>query len=141
MLPTRDTDIYVADTLGELGLIYRLAPIVFMGGSLVRARRPEPDRGRQARRRDPARAACLEFRRDLRSARCGARRRAARRRGDALTARLGAWLTDAGARGRVAGRPGKRRWTSSAARWTARSPRSSLISMQIRLEQRQPSDA
>jgi len=29
------TDIYVADTLGELGLIYRLAPIVFVGGSLV----------------------------------------------------------------------------------------------------------
>ena len=34
-LPKSDTDIYVADTLGELGLIYRLAPIVFMGGSLV----------------------------------------------------------------------------------------------------------
>ncbi len=30
------TDIYVADTLGELGLLYRLAPIVFIGGSLVR---------------------------------------------------------------------------------------------------------
>ena len=28
-------DIYVADTMGELGLFYRLAPIVFMGGSLV----------------------------------------------------------------------------------------------------------
>jgi len=34
--PGRDTDIYIADTLGELGLIYQLAPIVFMGGSLVR---------------------------------------------------------------------------------------------------------
>jgi 3-deoxy-D-manno-octulosonic-acid transferase len=34
-LPTAKTDIYVADTLGELGLFYRLAPIVFMGGSLV----------------------------------------------------------------------------------------------------------
>jgi 3-deoxy-D-manno-octulosonic-acid transferase len=34
-LPERDTEIYVADTLGELGVIYRLAPIVFMGGSLV----------------------------------------------------------------------------------------------------------
>ncbi len=33
--PKRDVDIYVADTLGELGLIYRLAPIVFMGGSLA----------------------------------------------------------------------------------------------------------
>ena len=35
-LPGRRTDIYIADTIGELGLIYRLAPIVFMGGSLVR---------------------------------------------------------------------------------------------------------
>lgn len=34
-LPTARTDIYVADTMGELGLFYRLAPIVFMGGSLV----------------------------------------------------------------------------------------------------------
>jgi 3-deoxy-D-manno-octulosonic-acid transferase len=34
-LPGPDTDIYVADTLGELGLIYRLAPIVFVGGSLA----------------------------------------------------------------------------------------------------------
>jgi 3-deoxy-D-manno-octulosonic-acid transferase len=35
-LPDADTDIYVFDTLGEMGLIYQLAPIVFMGGSLVR---------------------------------------------------------------------------------------------------------
>jgi 3-deoxy-D-manno-octulosonic-acid transferase len=35
-LPDRGTDIYVADTIGELGLFYRLAPIVFMGGSLIR---------------------------------------------------------------------------------------------------------
>jgi 3-deoxy-D-manno-octulosonic-acid transferase len=34
-LPAADTDIYVVDTLGELGLIYRLAPIVFVGGSLA----------------------------------------------------------------------------------------------------------
>jgi 3-deoxy-D-manno-octulosonic-acid transferase len=34
-LPSADVDIFVADTLGELGLIYRLAPIVFMGGSLA----------------------------------------------------------------------------------------------------------
>src|ERR1700676_1045290 len=34
-LPIATTDIYVADTMGELGLFYRLAPIVFMGGSLV----------------------------------------------------------------------------------------------------------
>jgi 3-deoxy-D-manno-octulosonic-acid transferase len=34
-LPTATNDIYVADTMGELGLFYRLAPIVFMGGSLI----------------------------------------------------------------------------------------------------------
>jgi 3-deoxy-D-manno-octulosonic-acid transferase len=34
-LPEPQDDIYVVDTLGELGLVYRLAPIVFMGGSLA----------------------------------------------------------------------------------------------------------
>lgn len=29
------TEIYLADTLGELGLFYRLAPVAFIGGSLV----------------------------------------------------------------------------------------------------------
>ncbi|MFQ5971713.1 MAG: 3-deoxy-D-manno-octulosonic acid transferase, partial [Alphaproteobacteria bacterium] len=32
----RETAIYVADTIGEMGLWYRLADVVFMGGSLVR---------------------------------------------------------------------------------------------------------
>lgn len=31
----QDTDIYLADTIGELGLWYRLAEVVFVGGSLV----------------------------------------------------------------------------------------------------------
>jgi 3-deoxy-D-manno-octulosonic-acid transferase len=35
-LPDRETDVYVADTIGELGLWYRLSPIVFIGGSLIR---------------------------------------------------------------------------------------------------------
>lgn len=30
-----DTEIYIADTLGELGLFFKLSPIVFMGGSLI----------------------------------------------------------------------------------------------------------
>lgn len=34
-VPDAATDIYIADTIGEMGLFYRLAPIVFMGGSLV----------------------------------------------------------------------------------------------------------
>lgn len=29
------TDVYLADTLGELGLFYRIAPVAFVGGSLV----------------------------------------------------------------------------------------------------------
>lgn len=33
---TPDTQVYLADTLGEMGLIYRLASIVFVGGSLVK---------------------------------------------------------------------------------------------------------
>lgn len=34
-LPGPETAVYVADTIGELGLFYRLAPVVFVGGSLV----------------------------------------------------------------------------------------------------------
>ncbi len=33
---TPETQVYLADTLGEMGLIYRLAPIVFVGGSLIK---------------------------------------------------------------------------------------------------------
>jgi 3-deoxy-D-manno-octulosonic-acid transferase len=34
-IPDKSTDIYICDTVGELGIIYRIAPVVFMGGSLV----------------------------------------------------------------------------------------------------------
>lgn len=34
-LPGDATEIYVADTIGELGIFYRLSPVVFVGGSLV----------------------------------------------------------------------------------------------------------
>ena len=82
-LPDAATEIYVADTVGELGLIYRLAPIVFIGGSLVRHGGQNPI--------EPAKlgAAILhgphvgEFRRDLRRARRRAWRRAGRRRDQA----------------------------------------------------------
>ena len=30
-----DTDVYLADTIGEMGLFYRLAPVAFIGKSLV----------------------------------------------------------------------------------------------------------
>jgi len=31
----REVEVYLADTLGELGLFYRVAPVAFLGGSLV----------------------------------------------------------------------------------------------------------
>ncbi|MFT4999210.1 MAG: 3-deoxy-D-manno-octulosonic-acid transferase [Paracoccaceae bacterium] len=34
-MPDASTQIYLADTLGEMGLWYRLAPVSFLGGSLV----------------------------------------------------------------------------------------------------------
>ena len=34
-LPDRGSDAYVADTIGELGMLYQLAPVAFIGGSLV----------------------------------------------------------------------------------------------------------
>jgi 3-deoxy-D-manno-octulosonic-acid transferase len=34
-LPGPDTEIYIADTLGELGLFYRVAPLALVGGSLI----------------------------------------------------------------------------------------------------------
>jgi 3-deoxy-D-manno-octulosonic-acid transferase len=34
-LPDAVTDIYIADTIGELGLFYTLVPVAFIGGSLV----------------------------------------------------------------------------------------------------------
>ncbi|WP_430912513.1 3-deoxy-D-manno-octulosonic acid transferase [Methylobacterium sp. sgz302541] len=33
--PHPSVEVYVADTLGELGLFYRLSPLVFLGGSMV----------------------------------------------------------------------------------------------------------
>jgi 3-deoxy-D-manno-octulosonic-acid transferase len=35
-LPDARTDIYIADTIGELGMFYALAPVAFIGGSLIR---------------------------------------------------------------------------------------------------------
>jgi 3-deoxy-D-manno-octulosonic-acid transferase len=34
-LPTPGSDVYIADTIGELGTFYSLAPVAFIGGSLV----------------------------------------------------------------------------------------------------------
>jgi 3-deoxy-D-manno-octulosonic-acid transferase len=100
-LPERSTEIYVADTLGELGLFYRLAPIVFMGGSLV-------GHGGQ----NPIEAAKLgaailhgphvwNFA-ELYTALDAARGAEPVSNVDQLTARIDAWLKDADARGHAA---------------------------------------
>ena len=34
-LPDGETDVYIADTIGELGTLYATAPIAFVGGSLI----------------------------------------------------------------------------------------------------------
>lgn len=34
-VPDRSSEAYVADTIGELGMLYKLAPVAFIGGSLV----------------------------------------------------------------------------------------------------------
>jgi 3-deoxy-D-manno-octulosonic-acid transferase len=34
-MPTADTDVYLADTLGELGTLFRLAPVAVIGGSFA----------------------------------------------------------------------------------------------------------
>ena len=35
MLPNERTDVYIADTIGELGTLYALSPVSFIGGSLI----------------------------------------------------------------------------------------------------------
>ena len=81
------TDIYLADTLGELGLFYRLAGIAFIGGSLVAKGGHNPF---EAARLDcailhgPDMSNCAAMPRDARRRRRRrhrARRRRARRRG------------------------------------------------------------
>ena len=34
-LPNSTTDVYLCDTIGEMGLVYRLAPLAFVGGSIT----------------------------------------------------------------------------------------------------------
>ncbi len=100
-LPKRSTEIYIADTLGELGVIYRIAPIVFIGGSLV-------EHGGQ----NPIEAAKLgaavvhgphiwNFA-EIYSALDGAGGAEMIADTGKLTVQIGAWLKDAAERGRVA---------------------------------------
>ena len=72
------TAVYVCDTIGEMGLFYRLAGVVFVGKSFAGGGGQNPIEPAQARLRHSARADDREFRRRLRGARW--RRRRARRR-------------------------------------------------------------
>ncbi|HTV87953.1 MAG TPA: 3-deoxy-D-manno-octulosonic acid transferase, partial [Stellaceae bacterium] len=100
-LPKRDIDVYIVDTLGELGLVYGIAPIVFMGGSLVShgGQNPiEPIRLGAAVLHGPHVWNFAEIYADLDQA------HAAEPVADeaALIARLGAWLADPAAHAAVA---------------------------------------
>jgi 3-deoxy-D-manno-octulosonic-acid transferase len=100
-LPNSSTEIYVADTLGELGLIYRIAPIVFVGGSLVRHGGQNPIEAAKLG------AAILHGPHVWNFAEIYAALEAAGGAvmvtdTDMLAARIGEWLTDANARGKVA---------------------------------------
>ena len=114
------TDIYVADTLGELGLVYRLAPIVFMGGSLVGHGGQNPIEAAKlgaAILHGPHVWNFAEIYTALDAA------GGAEQVTDAgkLTVRIGAWLKDAEARDKVAAdrlEGDGRRWPArSSARW------------------------
>lgn len=99
-LPSRETDIYVADTMGELGLFYRLAPIVFVGGSLVShgGQNPiEPIKLGAAVLHGPHVGNFADIYRELDEA--GGARLVAD--GEALVKQMGGWLDDAAARQRA----------------------------------------
>jgi 3-deoxy-D-manno-octulosonic-acid transferase len=99
-LPDGKTDIYVVDTLGELGLVYRLAPIVFVGGSLAThgGQNPvEPIKLGAAVLHGPHVWNFAEIYAALDAAH-GAEQVAD---GGRLTVRVGAWLTDAAERMKV----------------------------------------
>jgi 3-deoxy-D-manno-octulosonic-acid transferase len=98
--PTRDSQIYVADTLGELGLFYRLAPVVFVGGSLVKhgGQNPiEPIKLGAAVLHGPHVGNFADVYRALDEA--GGARLAPD--GEALVKLMGGWLHDRGARQRA----------------------------------------
>lgn len=100
-LPKRDVEVYIADSLGELGLIYRIAPIVFMGGSLAShgGQNPiEPIRLGAAVVHGPHIWNFAEIYGKLDEAR-GAELITDE---EALTSKLGAWLDDQAARAAVA---------------------------------------
>lgn len=101
LLPDRGTDVYVADTMGELGLVYRLAPIVFMGGSLVRHGGQNPIEAAKLGAAILHGPHVWNFN-EIYSALDEARGAEEVLDVNRLAVRIGAWLTDAAARKQVA---------------------------------------
>ena len=81
--PMPDIGVYIADTLGELGLMYRLALDRVHGRIAGTSWRAKSDRGNPARSCGHPRAACVELCRYLCLAGCSAWRRTGCRRRDA----------------------------------------------------------
>lgn len=100
-LPNRTTEIYVADTVGELGLIYRLALAVFIGGSLVRHGGQNPIEAAKLRTALLHGPHVWNFG-EIYAALDHAHGAELISDSDRLTAHLGAWLTDPAACARVA---------------------------------------
>lgn len=133
-MPDRSTEIYVADTLGELGVFYRIAPIVFMGGSLVGHGGQNPI--------EPAKLGCAIVHgphvwnfADLYAALDRDKAAELVRDPDQLTARIGAWLKDTEARGRAA-QAGKRIMETLAGGMERTVAALDPYLMQLHLEQR-----
>jgi 3-deoxy-D-manno-octulosonic-acid transferase len=100
-LTKRTTQIYVVDTVGELGLVYRLAPAVFIGGSLVRHGGQNPVEAAKLRTAILHGPHVWNFA-DIYAALDNAHGAGAIDDVDRLTAHLAAWLTDPDACARVA---------------------------------------
>jgi 3-deoxy-D-manno-octulosonic-acid transferase len=97
VLPDPRTDIYIADTMGELGLIYRVAPIVYMGGSLVEHGGQNPIEAVKLGAAIVHGPHVWNFT-EIYAALDAARGAAEVNNADQLTDRLGYWLTDIVAR-------------------------------------------
>lgn len=105
-LPDATTDVYLADTLGELGLFYRLCPVTFVGKSLIGrgGQNPlEPARLGSAVVFGPHMANFADI--AARMIHAGAARQVADE--DALASEIGRLLTNAGARAAL-GEAGRR---------------------------------
>jgi 3-deoxy-D-manno-octulosonic-acid transferase len=100
-LPGHDTDVYIVDSIGELGLVYRLAPIVFMGGSLVRHGGQNPIEAAKLGAAILHGPHVWNFA-EIYAALDGAHGAEQVSDGSKLALRIGTWLTDPGSRGTVA---------------------------------------